>query len=174
MTRTFGTTGAALAALLAAGGIWSLGNAAGAGATADTRTSSTRLDFFIHDTAQATGDVAPKGSSLGDGFFYHGWIADHRGGKRIGRFGGLGCIQLDGGGGVPADSSCEVDYILPSGTIYTHVFGSNDKLFGGRPFPFGITGGTGAYRGARGEGTIEIPTDVKDQTDAYVKLTIMK
>lgn len=163
---------ATLTALAAGGATWTLGSVGGARASEEV--AETRLSFFIRDVKQAVSDVPPKGTSQGDGFFYHGAIFDREGGKRIGRFGGMGCITLDAAGGVPADSSCQVDYLLPDGIVHTQIFGSTAELFGGKPFPFGITGGTGAYRAARGEGTIAIPTDVKDQSDAFVRLTIRR
>ena len=39
-------------------------------------------------------------------------------------------------------------------------------LFGGKILAIPITGGTGVYRTARGEGTVQIPLDVPDQADA--------
>jgi hypothetical protein len=43
----------------------------------------------------------------------------------------------------------------------------------GNPNPLFITGGTGIYRNARGDGTIQVPVDVPDQTDANFVLDIV-
>lgn len=130
-----------------------------------------QLTFFIHDTKQAIVDAKPKGTSQGDLFAYHGLVYDREGGEKIGRYGGA-CVQLDAAGGTPSDSSCSVDYVLPGGQLHTETFGANDFLFSGKPFPFSVIGGTGTYRTARGEGTIRIPPDVKDQTDGFVKIRL--
>ena len=163
------TSAAVFAGVLTTAGIWSLGSATGAGAAGEQAGGVGHLTFFIHDTKQATVDSPPHGSSQGDLFAYHGLVYDKKGGKKIGRFGGA-CVQLDAAGGAPSDSSCSVDYILPGGQLHTEVFGANDFLFSGKPFPFSILGGTGKYRGARGEGTMSIPVGVKDQTDGHVTI----
>jgi hypothetical protein len=36
-----------------------------------------------------------------------------------------------------------------------------------------IVGGTGIYRSARGDGTIQVPLDVPDQTDANFVLNVV-
>ena len=153
--------------LIAAGGL-SLAQAGGASAAHDAE----KLTFFIHDTKQATVDSPPTGSSQGDLFVYHGVIYAKKGGQKIGRFGGA-CVQLDATAGVPSDSSCSVDYKLPGGQLHTEIFGANDFLFSGKKFPFSVIGGTGKYAGARGDGTMRIPTDVKDQTDGYVTIQLI-
>ena len=43
----------------------------------------------------------------------------------------------------------------------------------GNPNPLFITGGTGIYRNARGDGTIQVPVDVPDQTDANFVLDVI-
>ena len=89
----------------------------------------------------------------------------------IGRFGG-GCTTLGVSSVVPEDSTCTLDYVLPKGQLFTQVIGTTAYLFSGKPFDFAIVGGTGAYRGARGDGTMRVPADVPDQTDAYAVFRI--
>lgn len=152
------------AVIVTAAATWSLAQAGHASA------AHGELTFFIHDTKQATVDSPPKGASQGDLFAYHGLVYNTKGGKKVGRFGGA-CVQLDAVG-TSSDSSCSVDYVLPGGQLHTEVFGSNDFLFSGKPFPFSVLGGTGEYRNARGEGTMRIPTNVKDQTDGFVRIEL--
>lgn len=127
--------------------------------------------IFIRDTSQASIDLGEKGAGHGDLFTYHGNVFDKKGGKVIGRFGGS-CDVLGKSEGVPEDWSCALDYMLPGGQLYTRVIGEAAVLFNGKKFDFGIVGGTGAYKNAKGQGTMRIPTDVKDQTDAFVTLDV--
>jgi hypothetical protein len=47
-------------------------------------------------------------------------------------------------------------------------------LFGrGETVPFAIVGGTGIYSNARGDGTIQVPVDVPNQTDANFVLNVI-
>jgi hypothetical protein len=165
--RTSPRVAVGTAVVLTAVATWSLAQTGGAVAADDGH----NLEFFIQDTKQATVDSPPTGTSQGDLFAYHGLMYEKKGGKTIGRFGGA-CVQLDAAGGAPSDSSCSVDYILPDGQLHTEIFGANDFLFSGKSFPFSILGGTGKYRDARGDGTMRIPTDVKNQTDGYVKIKL--
>jgi len=50
----------------------------------------------------------------------------------------------------------------------------NAALFGrGETNPLSIIGGTGIYRTARGDGTVQVPPDVPDQTDANFVLNVV-
>jgi len=42
----------------------------------------------------------------------------------------------------------------------------------GKPHPIDIVGGTGIYQNAHGDGTIQIPPDVPNQTDANFVLNL--
>ena len=46
------------------------------------------------------------------------------------------------------------------------------ELFSGRTLDFAITGGTGRYRHARGTGTVQLPQDVPNMTDARFVLKL--
>jgi hypothetical protein len=47
-------------------------------------------------------------------------------------------------------------------------------LFGrGDAVPLGIVGGTGIYSSARGDGTVQVPPEVPNQTDANFVLNVV-
>jgi hypothetical protein len=123
--------------------------------------------FFIRDSVQTTLDLGDKGPSQGDQFTYHGKIFTKKDGREIGRFTG-GCTTFSAAPGLPEDSECTLFYLLPKGRLMTRLVASTADVFSGRPVVFAVLGGTGAYRAARGDGTIVVPTDVPDQTDASI------
>jgi hypothetical protein len=151
---------ATLAAVLVVGGAASLRS-----------TTGSTMRFFIRDSAQSNADLGDKGPSQGDQFFYHGTTFTRPGGVAIGRYAGS-CTTYSGTPGVPEDSDCTLFYIFPKGSIMTRLLGAKDDVFGGKPVPFAVLGGTGVYRTARGEGTIVVPTDVPNQTDASIVLRL--
>jgi hypothetical protein len=131
--------------------------------------AGTTMRFFIRDSAQSTADLGEKGPSQGDQFFYHGTSFTKLGGAAIGRYAGS-CTTYSETPGVPEDSDCTLFYIFAKGSIMTRLLGAKDDVFGGKPVPFAVLGGTGIYRAAHGDGTIVVPTDVPDQTDASIVL----
>ncbi|HEV8624559.1 MAG TPA: hypothetical protein VG034_08885 [Acidimicrobiia bacterium] len=139
--------------------------------TGAASTDGTTTRFFIRDTVQASLDLGEKGPSQGDQFTYHGNIFTKEGGRQIGRYGGT-CMTFAASPGVPEDSDCTLHYILPKGRLMTRLIGTTADVFGGRPVVFSVLGGTGAYRSARGDGTIVVPTDVPNQTDALIVLRL--
>lgn len=128
------------------------------------------LSFFAHDTTQSSIDLAPKGESQGDTFVFHGLKYDKKGGTVVGRYGGT-CTTLAKAKGLPADSTCAIDIILAGGQLYIEGIGSTADLFGGKKFTFGVIGGTGKYRSARGEGSFAV--DVKHPTDALEVIDVI-
>ena len=54
----------------------------------------------------------------------------------------------------------------------TRLLRAKDDVFGGKPVAFAVLGGTGVYRPARGDGSIVVPTDVPNQTDASIVLRL--
>jgi len=154
------------AVVITAAAAWSLAQTGRAHAV-----GGNKLSFFIQDSKQVQLDLNTKGDQ-GDLFAFHGLTYDKKGGEKIGRFGGS-CTILEAGHGLPADWSCNADYVLPGGQLHTEIFGDPAVLFDGKPFAFSVLGGTGRYSNARGEGTMAIPTTVKDQTDGYVKIKLI-
>jgi hypothetical protein len=59
----------------------------------------------------------------------------------------------------------------------SHIFvkGTLDSgaLFARETNPLSIVGGTGIYRAARGDGTLQVPVDVPDLTDANFVLDVI-
>lgn len=163
--RTSRTAALGATVALLTAGLWTVTQATGASAAHDQET------FFIHDTKQTRIDANQNGDQ-GDQFVFHGLTYTKKGGKQIGRFGGS-CTILQATRGLSGDWSCNVDYVLPGGQLHTEIFQDPKVAFNGKPFAFSILGGTGKYRNARGEGTMAIPTNVKDQTDGYVKLNLI-
>jgi allene oxide cyclase-like protein len=134
--------------------------------------SSRTLRFFEHDTQQGSLDLGEKGTSPGDQFVYAGDLFDHRGGTKVGRAGGF-CTTTSGDGQNAGEVSCTTNFVLASGQIVGEgLFDSADLFERGKTLPFPITGGTGIYRGARGEGTVEVPPDVPNETDANFVLHV--
>jgi len=141
------------------------------GAASLRPTTGTTMRFFIRDSAQSNLDAGDKGPSQGDQFFYHGTTFTRLGGPAIGRYAGS-CTTYSGTPGVPEDSDCTLFYVFQRGSIMTRLLGARDDVFGGKPVPFAVLGGTGVYRTARGDGTIVVPTDVPNQTDASIVLRL--
>lgn len=126
------------------------------------------LSVFVRDVVQTVDENAGgAGAGQGDTFTFHGNVFDKKGGKQIGRYGGI-CTTLGGKAGLPEDQSCTADYILPKGQILTRGIAPTKSLFGGKTVDTAVLGGTGAYTGAHGSGTFRIPTDVANQTDGFV------
>lgn len=121
-------------------------------------TAGTELRFFIHDTQQAQLDLGDKGDSLGDRYVFSGDLFDHEGGTKVGRVGGF-CDAVSKGANGEGEDVCMVHYDLARGQLMASFIGDNAALFGGSPLPFSITGGTGIYRDAQGDGTVTNATD---------------
>lgn len=117
------------------------------------------LRFYEHDTQQVSVDLGAPGAGPGDLFDFAGDLLDHRGGTKLGRTSGA-CTTTG------SDVLCTVTFVVNGGQISTQGLFDGDALFGGQLLPFAITGGTGVYRGAHGEATVRVPTDVPNQTDA--------
>lgn len=171
MSTTLRTSAAAvLAAALAAGGVATLAHASTAGASPTSAESTEHLTFFARDTTQTSIDLAPKGESQGDLLVFHGLKYDKKGGKVVGRYGGT-CTTFAKAKGISADTTCTIDIILAGGHLYIEGIGTTTDLFNGKKFTFGVTGGTGKYRGARGEGSFVV--DVKHPTDALEVIDVI-
>jgi hypothetical protein len=51
-------------------------------------------------------------------------------------------------------------------TMGEGLLNAADLFAAGKTLPFPVTGGTGSYIGARGYGTVQLPPDVPNETDA--------
>jgi hypothetical protein len=114
-------------------------------------TKSTTLTFdvlFSPFTVIATNNERDPNSpiSLGDETLFHDQLLSH--GKRVGDDAGS-CVILSAG--PEYLSNCTLVFRLPGGTITGQFLTSQ----GPAPKPIALTGGTGIYRNAGGEGTLQ-------------------
>jgi hypothetical protein len=90
-------------------------------------------------------------------------VFDHKGGTKLGRLGGH-CETISTGR--HGETRCPGVFTLSGGQIVIDGLDDTAALFGGKIVPVTITGGTGIYRNVRGDGTVEVPTNVPNQADA--------
>jgi hypothetical protein len=133
----------------------------------------TTLRFYEHDTQQATLDLGTPGTGPGDQFFYAGDLFDHAGGTKNGHTAGQ-CTTFSGNAGAAGDVLCTATFVLERGQITVQGLFDNAGLFGrDETLPWAIVGGTGTYRNARGDGTVQVPVDVPNQADANFVLNVV-
>ncbi len=153
---------AAIGGILVAGTIFAATSAGGS-------SSASTIRIFHHDTSQANIDLGATGDSVGDQFLFAGDTFKRKGGPQLGRAGGI-CTTLSTG--AAGEVQCAVNFSLPDGQIATHGLFVAADLFGGKTLTFPITGGTGRYRHARGEASVQIPQDTPDLADAKFTLRL--
>ncbi len=139
--------------------IYALSPAAGA-------TTSRTLHLFEHDTQQASLDLGGKGTNPGNLFVYSGDVFDHAGGSRLGRAAGY-CMTMSANAHNTGEVFCTATFVLARGEIMGEgLFNTADLFTAGKTLPFPVTGGTGSYVDAHGYGTVQVPPDVPNETDA--------
>ncbi|AEV75797.1 hypothetical protein MycrhN_5322 [Mycolicibacterium rhodesiae NBB3] len=155
------------AAILAAGvGLFS------AVAADPTAWADTTLALFEHDTVQYQVDLAEPGPGPGDQFIFAGDVFDRPGGTWLGTVGGS-CTRLDGDDKT-GRQACNSTFNLADGQIVTQGVADTAALFvRGDTVPQSIVGGTGIYQNAHGTGTVQVPPDVPNQTDANFVLNVV-
>jgi hypothetical protein len=153
--RRSGAFGVAAAALAAATAV--------AITSADGSTTGATIRLYEHDTTQVSVDAGAAGESAGDQFVFAGDTFKTKGGPKVGRAAGTCTTMSTGSGG---EVICVVNFAVPAGQIATQGLLAAAELFGGKTLSFPITGGTGRYRRARGEATVQIPQDVPNLADA--------
>src|ERR1700712_2532405 len=132
----------------------------------------TTLRFFEHDTQQTSLDLGPQGTGPGDQFIFSGDLFDHAGGRKVGHTAGQ-CTTYSGNATAAGDVLCIVALVLDRGQITGQGLFDSAALMGrGETLPFAIVGGTGIYRDARGDGTVQVPVNVPNQTDANFVLNV--
>ena len=107
---------------------------------------TTHLQFFVQFIGQDTFlDLGAPGPSQGDEFILHELVFTPDGRTQVGHDGGM-CVIFDVA--VP-ESNCTVTYSLPGGEITVQFLNSPPatKIVA-------VTGGTGIYRNARGQGKL--------------------
>jgi len=134
--------------------------------------ADTTLTLFEHDTQQTNVDLGAPGRGPGDLFLFAGDVFDHAGGTKIGHTAGQ-CTTLSGDA-TNGDVFCQGTFDLEGGQIAIQGLTDSAALFGsGETGAVTIVGGTGIYANARGEGTIQVPPDVPNQTDANFVLHVV-
>ena len=143
-----------------------------AGLLAPTASADNTLTLFERDDVQNFVDHGEPGPGPGDQFLFAGDVFDRPGGVFLGRSSGV-CTTLTGDGQA-GQTTCSATFDLAGGQILVQGFVDSNALFvSGGTNPLAITGGTGVYRNARGDGTIRVPVDVPNQTDAYFVLNVI-
>ncbi|MEA2218921.1 MAG: hypothetical protein QOJ35_1547 [Solirubrobacteraceae bacterium] len=142
----------AVAAALAAGTIVAVASAGGS-------SPATTIHLFEHDTSQANVDLGAAGDSAGDEFVFAGDAFDRKGGTNLGRFVGTFTTASTG---PDAEVLAVATFELHGGQIAVQGRFAVGPLFAGRRLAFAITGGTSAYRHARGEGSVALLGDMTD------------
>jgi hypothetical protein len=135
--------------------------AAAAAASDSGSAKTTRYGVkFVTDTQI---DLGARGPSVGDLRTFYDVLYD-RSGKRVGYGGGVCAVEsLD-----PPVFSCTVTFWLPGGEIATQFLTTP----GPAPKPLAVTGGTGTYRGVRGDATlVEFGKDKGDTGTVTFRLT---
>ena len=136
---------------------------------APTATADTTLTYFEHDNVQHQADLAGPGPGPGDQFIFAGVVFDHPGGMFMGTFAGSATTLTgnDKAGQTAFNGTLSVagGQIVVQGVVDTAAV-----LIRGDAVPISVVGGTGIYQNASGTGTIQVPPDVPNQTDANIVL----
>jgi hypothetical protein len=141
------------------------------GLCAPSAAADTTMNFFEHDTVQYQADLGAPGPGPGDQFIYAGDLFDRPGGMFLGTTSGS-CSTLTGNDKA-GQTACNATFNLAGGQIVTQGAGDTAALFvRGDTVPFSIVGGTGMYQNARGNGTVQVPPDVPNLTDANFVLNL--
>lgn len=132
----------------------------------------TTLHFYEHDTGQTSVDLGTPGEGPGDQFIFSGDVFDRQGGTKLGRTAGQ-CTTLSGNA-TSGDVSCTETFILDGGQISVQTLADRAAVFSkGETVPISIVGGSGKYSKARGDGTVQVPPEVPNQTDANFVLNVV-
>jgi hypothetical protein len=139
--------------------------------TAPTAMADTTLVLFERDTVQHQVDLGGSGPGPGDQFIYAGDVFDRPGGLFLGTTGGS-CTTLTGDNKA-GQQTCNGTFNLTGGQIVIQGVADTAALFvRGDTVPLSIVGGTGIYQNASGTGTIQVPPDVPNMTDANFVLNL--
>lgn len=134
-------------------------------------TADTTLVLFEHDTVQHQADLAAAGPGPDDQFIYAGDLFDRPGGMFLGTTSGS-CTTLTGNQ-TAGQQACNATFNLAGGQIVIQGVADTAALFvRGDVVPFSIVGGSGMYANARGTGTLQVPPDVPNETDANFVLNL--
>jgi hypothetical protein len=141
------------------------------GVFGQTAAADATLTLFEHDTQQTMVDLGDPGPGPGDEFLFAGDVFDHAGGANMGRVAGK-CTTLSGDA-TNGDAFCQGTFVLEGGQLAIQGLNDGGMFTDGQPGAVAIVGGTGIYTNARGDGTIQVPPDVPNQTDANFVLHVL-
>lgn len=128
----------------------------------------TTLRLFEHDTQQTALDLGDAGDGPGDQLLFAGDVFDRPGGTYLGHIAGQ--VTFLSGNAKAGDLMFAATFALRDGEIAVQTVADRAALLGrGETVPLAILGGTGIYRDARGDGTLQIP----NQTDGNVVLNVI-
>jgi hypothetical protein len=120
---------------------------------------------------QHQADLAAAGPGPDDQFIYAGDLFDRPGGMFLGTTSGS-CTTLTGNQ-TAGQQACNATFNLAGGQIVIQGVADTAALFvRGDVVPFSIVGGSGMYANARGTGTLQVPPDVPNETDANFVLNL--
>jgi len=141
------------------------------GLFAPTAAADTRLVLFEHDTVQTRADLGQPGAGPGDQFLFRGDVFDRPGGAWLGTTDGI-CTTITGND-TAGQTACGGTFNLAGGQIMIAGVLDTAALFvRGDTVPLSIVGGTGIYDNATGAGTVQVPPEVPNQTDANFVLNL--
>jgi hypothetical protein len=134
--------------------------------------ADTTLVLFEHDNQQNFVDNNDQGPSPGDQFLFAGDVFDRPGGVLLGTTAGI-CTTISGDE-TAGQTSCSATFTLAGGQIVVQGLADTAALLGrGDVNPLAITGGTGIYRGASGDGSIQVLVGSPNQADANFVLNLI-
>jgi hypothetical protein len=141
------------------------------GFMAPTAAADTTLTFFEHDNVQYQADLGGRGSGPGDQFIFAGDLFDRPGGMFMGTFAGSATTLT--GNEESGQTAFNGTLSLAGGQIVVQgVVDTAAVIVRGDAVPITIVGGTGMYQNASGNGTLQVPPDVPNQTDANIVLNL--
>jgi hypothetical protein len=140
-------------------------------ALAPTATADTTLVLFERDNVQYQADLSGPGPGPGDQFIFAGDVYDRPGGMFLGTMGGSATTLT--GNEKSGQTAFNATLNLAGGQIVVQAVADTAAVIvRGDRVPISIVGGTGIYQNARGNGTIQVPPDVPNQTDANIVLNL--
>ena len=141
------------------------------GLTAPTASADTTLVLFEHDNVQHQADLGAPGPGPGDQFIFAGDVFDRPGGMFMGTF--AGSATTLSGNDKSGQTAFNGTLSLAGGQIVVQgVVDTAAVIVRGDTVPISIVGGTGMYQNASGTGTLQVPPDVPNQTDANFVLNL--
>ena len=141
------------------------------GLCAPTAAADTTLTFFEHDNMQHQADLGGRGPGPGDQFIFAGDLFDRPGGMFMGTFAGSATTLT--GNDQSGQTAFNGTLGLAGGQIVVQgVVDTAAVIVRGDAVPISIVGGTGMYQHASGNGTLQVPPDVPNKTDANIVLNL--